>query len=315
MRILYEREYSVLGCVSSHAYELYPRVGYIPILKNAHLACIDHWTHIYSRESIRLDHHLDGLLDTKINSYNYHFQNNHWMCWNDWPAFNTDNPEYKEALLEEYAIADGRTEDLNDPVNFKLKRHYEHVVMEKMYEHKPFTHIFTILRNPYSRYVSGAWECYKRLNKGKELTAKNIIDFCNIEWEHDNYIFDPHLEPQHRFLNPFLNQDIPIVYFDMNHSLFDDIKVYFQKKINKKRWYRPFKGDRTGAKVFGASHRADANVIKEVKEYLFTKPSFHEYIEWEISELFKTVSYMKPGKAPAGWPIQLPSGAKYNLER
>ena len=203
MRILYEREYSVLGCVSSHAYELYPRVGYIPILKNAHLACIDHWTHIYSRESIRLDHHLDGLLDTKINSYNYHFQNNHWMCWNDWPAFNTDNPEYKEALLEEYAIADGRTEDLNDPVNFKLKRHYEHVVMEKMYEHKPFTHIFTILRNPYSRYVSGAWECYKRLNKGKELTAKNIIDICNIEWEHDNYIFDPHLEQQHRFLNPF----------------------------------------------------------------------------------------------------------------
>ena len=101
----------------------------------------------------------------------------------------------------------------------------------------------------------------------------------------------------------------------MNHSLFDDIKVYFQKKINKKRWYRPFKGDRTGAKVFGAPHRANANVINKVKEYLFTKPSFHEYIEWEISELFKTVSYMKPGKAPVGWPIQLPSGAKYNLER
>ena len=75
-----QQGYNLLGCVSNHVYELYPKVGYLPILKNAHLACIDHWTNIYTKKlssnfgikpaSSNPKTRFDGLLETKIKVYN-----------------------------------------------------------------------------------------------------------------------------------------------------------------------------------------------------------------------------------------------------
>lgn len=261
-----QRGYNRLGGVSAHAYELYSTVGYIPILKNAHLACIDHWTGVYSKKltsnfgikpaSSNRKTMFDGVLETKIKVYNFYYFNNYWKQY---------KPSY-EPFLEEH-----------EP------------------EQKPFTHLFTILRNPYDRYVSSSWQAYRTTIKRLPTTAKEIIDFCDKEWKKDNYVFDIHQEPQHKFLNSFVKQDIPIVYFNMDDSVFDDIETYFKDKINKKCWYKPLGGE-TGENVFGSAHRADEKIIKEMKKYLFTKPSFHKYMNWEISELMKIVSYMKPGK-------------------
>tara|TARA_B100000029_G_scaffold513269_1_gene612260 strand:- start:894 stop:1841 length:948 start_codon:yes stop_codon:yes gene_type:complete len=315
MRILYEQNYDHVGCVQSHAYELFPRVGYIPILKNAHLACIDHWTNIYSSETTLPDKEggkLDGGLHlTRVNCFGYHFSDRQWVCWNDWPALSENllngNPQYRIDVVKEYAIADGIKEDLDDPKNIKLFQHYSRMLQDKTHEHKPFTHLFTILRNPYDRYISASWEAYKSKVQRTPISAKEIIDFCDIEWKHDNYVFDIHQEPQHKFLNSFLNQDVPLLYFNMTESVFDDIESYFKDKINKKKWHTPLSGLQ--------SHRTDPSIIQGIRDYLFTKPSFHEYMNWEYSELMKTVSYMKPGMEPDGWPITQPSGVKFHLNK